>query len=277
MSGILYVVATPLGNLGDMSTRGIETLRAVHVIFAEDTRRTQQLLRHFGIKGRLVSLHAHNEHKRCEAVLDVLARSESAALVSDAGTPAVSDPGAEVVAAAHRAGFTVTPIPGPSALAAALSAAGFAESSSAVLFAGFLPSKGKARRDALASVGAFGGAVVLYEGPHRLGETLAALAEIDPQREICLCRELTKLHEEVRRAPASELATWARGEVRGEITLVLGPTKHELATPEDAEIDAALRRCFDAGLSARDSASAVAAVLKRPKRAVYQRAMALQS
>ena len=275
----LYVVATPLGNLGDISPRAAAVLRQADVVYAEDTRRTRVLLSSLGLRKPLESLHGHNEPSRIPAALERLGKGERVALVSDAGTPAVSDPGAALVAAAHRAGHRVSPIPGPSALAAALSVAGFERGEP--LFVGFLPSRGRERREALGRVLAHEGPVVLFEAPHRSERTLAELAEAAPAREVCWCRELTKVHEDVRRGTLAEAAAWAAAESRGELTLVLGPAATEAyegaeASASDMDVDGALRRCLDAGLSPRDAATAVAAVLGRPRREVYQRCQALR-
>ena len=204
--GCLYVAATPLGNLQDISRRLSATLAAASLVLAEDTRRSAIVLAHLQLRRPLRSLHSHNEVSRTAGVLDALARGEAVVLVSDAGTPAVSDPGAHLVAAVHAAGHPVCPIPGPSALTASLSAAGFPPGASGVLFVGFLPRSGAARTEALARVAGHTGAVVVFEAPDRLGRTLAQLAGEAPERAVCLCRELTKLHEEVRVAPLAAMA-----------------------------------------------------------------------
>ncbi len=266
--GILYVVATPLGNLEDVSARAVRLLAEAEVIYAEDTRRSRVLLDHYGISRPLRSLHEHNERQRSSEVLALLATGGAAALLTDAGTPAVSDPGAELVRQVVAAGLSVSPIPGPSALTAALSVAGFTGD---VLFLGFVPSRGKERRAGLAKAIDHSGTVVLFEAPHRLFATLAELAATQPERPACVCRELTKVYEEIRRGSLRELAEWASGEVKGELTLVLGPVVAQRAAPQDAAIDAALERCKEAGLSTRDAVAAVAAVLELPRRQVYSR------
>jgi 16S rRNA (cytidine1402-2'-O)-methyltransferase len=277
----LYVVATPLGNLSDLSERAATCLRQADVVFAEDTRRTQGLLSHLGAKKPMHSLHAHNEHQRREVVLRALREGKVVALVSDAGTPAVSDPGALAVEAAHAEGFTVVPVAGPSALCTALSACGFMAGEAGVLFLGFLPGKGKSRRVALDRLLSHGGLGVVFEAPHRIVDTLQELAAAAPERTACLCRELTKLHEEIVRGTLAYLHTWAAGrEVVGEITLVLGPLPPAIpgnaeVEADDGRIDEALRRCLAAGLSSRDASTAVAAVLELPRRRVYSRCLAL--
>ncbi|MFC1610594.1 16S rRNA (cytidine(1402)-2'-O)-methyltransferase [Myxococcota bacterium] len=273
MAGLLHVVATPIGNLDELSPRAAKCLCEVEIVFAEDTRHSRKLLARLGSNRRLQSLHEHNERKRVDEVISLLAENKSIALLTDAGTPGVSDPGATLVRAVADAGFGVVPITGPSALAAALSVCGFAESSTDAWFVGFLPAKGKARRAKLDRVAAHPGVVVLYEAPHRLHTTLKDLTPYDPQRQVCLCREMTKVHEEVCHTTVGDLEARfsERGKARGEITLVLGPVTATELSPEDELVDAALRRCLDAGLSARDASLAVAAVLELSRRHVYQR------
>lgn len=273
--GTLHVVATPIGNLDDVTKRAVETLQRCAVVYAEDTRRSRILFERFGITTALRSLHEHNERARAEEVIEHLARGEDVALVSDAGTPAVSDPGAVLVEAVARAGHRVSPIPGASALASAVSVAGFAQPRASVLFLGFLPVKGKERAAALAEALRHHGVVVLFEAPHRIADTLAELAVAQPERPACLCRELTKIHEELVRGSVAELARWAQGEMRGEMTLVLGPLPVAAEAAPEVDVDGPIRRCLAAGLSARDTAAAVAAVLERPKRDVYQRVQEL--
>jgi 16S rRNA (cytidine1402-2'-O)-methyltransferase len=274
VAATLYIVATPLGNLEDLSPRAARLLREVAVAYAEDTRRSRVLLDHVGAHPKLLSLHEHNERERVAEVLETLSRGDSVALVTDAGTPAVSDPGSIVVSEALAAGHKVSPIPGPSALASALSVAGFTDGD--ILFVGFLPVKGAERRAVVERVIGHPGVAVLFEAPHRVGATVGELAQAEPERQLCACRELTKIHEEVRRGSLAEMARWAEGDLKGELTLVLGPTTRVAVVAEDAQVDAALRRCLDAGLSARDAAAAVAAVLERSKREVYARCQALR-
>jgi len=277
MAGTLFIVATPIGNLADFSERGITTLRNVAVVYAEDTRHSRVLLDHFGIATPLRSLHEHNEAARSAEVQAALERGDDVALLTDAGTPAVSDPGAEVVRRLAASAAQVTPIPGASALTAALSVAGFPVGEAGVWFIEFLPSKGSERAATVAAVVAHPGVVVFFEAPHRLAAALRALATLQPTREACACRELTKMHEEVRRGTLAQLAEWAEAiEPRGELTLVLGPFALPHVPPEEAAIDAALGRCLDAGLSARDAATAVAAMLELPRRLVYGRCQKLR-
>ena len=221
MPGILYVVATPLGNLGDLSLRAIEVLRAVPVVAAEDTRRTRGLLTHLGASPRLLSYHAHSEEPRLEALLEILHDDRDVALVSDAGTPVVSDPGTDLVAAARASGITVVPIPGPSAVATALSASGL--KGDRYLFLGFIPRKGSERTRLLARAAAEEWSVVFFEAPPRLTDLLEDLARtVGGTRRAVVARELTKLHEEFRAGTLTELAGYySEHPPRGEITIVL--------------------------------------------------------
>jgi 16S rRNA (cytidine1402-2'-O)-methyltransferase len=279
MSGTLYVVATPIGNLEDLSLRALRLLKEASVIYAEDTRHSRVLLDHYGVTQPLRSLHEHNEKARVAEVIASLTAGKAVALLTDAGTPAVSDPGAALVADVAREGLPVSPLPGASALTAALSIAGFSgvEEQTAVLFVGFLAAKGRARQEALERIREHRGLVVLFEAPHRLAETLADLAAAEPERAACACRELTKVHEEARRGSLAELCAWATSApVKGELTLVLGPVLTEPIKADEAAVDKALVRCLEAGLSPRDAATAVAAVLELPRRLVYGRCLALR-
>jgi 16S rRNA (cytidine1402-2'-O)-methyltransferase len=219
-AGTLHVVATPIGNLEDLSPRAAEALRRASVVVAEDTRRTRTLLARVGARpGRLLSLPAFDERARVEAIAARLAAGEEVALVTDAGTPGVSDPGALLVDAAWRAGARVVPVPGPSAALAALSASGFP--ADRFLFAGFLPRKGGSRAAALRSLAAARATVVLFEAGNRAAATLADLRAALGDRPAVLARELTKLHEEILRGPLSALAARCGGELRGEVTIVV--------------------------------------------------------
>ena len=267
----LFVVATPVGNLADISVRGRHLLATCDHVLAEDTRRTRQLLAHQGIKRRLLSLHGHNENERIPWVLEALAAGSALALVADAGTPGVSDPGAHVVAAVHQAGFRVVPIPGPSALTAALSVAGMTTKGTSVLFVGFLPTKTSARHAVLERIGAFPDVVVFFEAPHRIKATLEALAAADGERQACVCRELTKVHEEIRRGSLGALAAWVGDAARGEFTVVLAskPRPAAAIADVDADVRAAVKKCLAAGVSNRDTAQAVAVCFGVPRRYVY--------
>jgi 16S rRNA (cytidine1402-2'-O)-methyltransferase len=248
----LYVIATPIGNLGDLSPRAAEVLRSVRAVAAEDTRRTQKLYAHLGAPAPLLlSLPAFDERGRVDGVIARLRAGEDVALCTDAGTPGVSDPGAALVAAAWEAGIRVVPIPGPSAALGALAASGFA--ADRFFFAGFLPRKGGGRAEALAALGRAGVTAVLYEAGNRTAETLRDLAAALGPRAALVARELTKLHEELLRGPLAALAAElaARDEVRGEVTIVVGPpAPGEAAAPEATAaepLEEELRRRLGAG------------------------------
>ncbi len=236
-AGTLYVVATPIGNLEDITLRALKVLQAVNLVAAEDTRRTAILLRHYEISTPVVSLHEHNERQRSASIVGRLAVGESIALVTDAGTPAISDPGAHLVSAVRAAGLAVEPIPGASAILAALSVAGL--DSDGFVFAGFPPSRLNDRNTWLKKVldESHGRAIVLFESPHRILATLTALALL-VKHQIMVGRELTKIHEELRWGTPSDLAA-AFASAKGEFTVIIppGPTddvqEHE---PSDAEI-----------------------------------------
>jgi 16S rRNA (cytidine1402-2'-O)-methyltransferase len=219
--GTLYVVATPLGNLGDLSPRAAETLRQASVVAAEDTRRTRGLLSHLGASPTLLSFHAHSGERRVETLLEILGDGRDVALVTDAGTPGVSDPGTDLVGAALHAGFTVVPIPGPSAVATALSAAGIP--ADRYWFLGFVPRKGAERSRLLARAAAEEWSVVLFEAPTRLVALLTDLAAAaGAGRRAMVARELTKLHEELRAGTLAELADYySEVPPRGEVTIVM--------------------------------------------------------
>ena len=271
--GKLYVVATPIGNLGDMTSRAIETLKSAHTICAEDTRRTRQLLSHFGIPARnLTSLHAHSTDADVRRAIDVLEEGHDVAVVTDAGTPIVSDPGEALVRAAIAAEITVVPIPGASAVLAALMASGLAENG--FRFLGFLPRSGPPRHAAIAIAAETPESVVLFEAPNRVQNTLQDLAQIMPDREACVARELTKMHEEIVRGALRELAADER-EWIGEIVIVLGGFSPEARaeTIDDAAIDARIDSELAAGGHAKSIAEKVAAWSGRPKRDVYARVL----
>lgn len=273
----LYVVATPIGNLGDVTLRAVEVLGRVDRIAAEDTRRTRQLLNHLGILGKPVdALHAHSSERDVERLVEKLRSGESIAVVTDAGTPAVSDPGDALVKAAIGAGIRVVPLPGPSAVLAALVASGLG-TGSGFRFVGFLPREGTARREAIATVCATPEPVVLFESPERTAATLCDLADAMPERSAAVARELTKLHEEVLRGTLSELAK--AQEFRGEIAIVLGAFEiaaHAEAIDDDA-IDARIDDELAKGTHAKAAAERIAAWSGRPKRLVYERVVRRKS
>jgi 16S rRNA (cytidine1402-2'-O)-methyltransferase len=222
-SGVLYVVATPIGNLGDITGRALQVLAEVDLVAAEDTRRTRQLLSHFGLRRRLLALHEHNEAERCPRLLDTLRRGASVALVSDAGTPGLSDPGTRLVAAAHEAGLKVVPIPGASSVLAALSVSGLA--GDRFVFEGFLPSSAEQRRQRLRALQDEPRTLVLFEAPHRILETVDALCEtFGNERRAVVARELTKVFETVRRGTLGSLRAWSERDSdhrRGEFVLLV--------------------------------------------------------
>jgi 16S rRNA (cytidine1402-2'-O)-methyltransferase len=270
--GTLFVVATPIGNLGDLTARAVETLRGCDRILAEDTRRTRQLLSHLGIVGKPVDrFDEHASAGDAARLVERLVGGESVALVTDAGTPGVSDPGERLVQAAITAGVRIVPIPGPSAVLAALVASGLA-GDGRFRFLGFLPRDGTARREAIAVVCATPETVVLFEAPSRTGATLRELADATPGRGACVARELTKVHEEYVRGSLTELATGER-EWLGEVVLVLGPHAPESreATVDDAALDARIDEALGRGEHARSVADKLAAWSGRPRRAVYER------
>jgi 16S rRNA (cytidine1402-2'-O)-methyltransferase len=271
VSGRLSVVATPIGNLGDLSPRAAEALRTADVIAAEDTRRARKLLSHLGVATpQMVSSHAHNEGERSADIVGWVARGRHVVLVTDAGTPGVSDPGATVVSAVAAAGLTVEVVPGPSAALAALSASGLASERFCV--EGFLPRKGSARRQRLRELAGEVRAAVVFEAPGRVGATLADLAEVcGPDRPAAVCRELTKLHEEVDRGPLGDLAArWAEAR-KGEHVIVLGGAAAPVAEEADPDdLAAAMARYRASGLTRRDAAAATAEELGVPRRTAYE-------
>lgn len=273
--GVLYVVATPIGNLSDASPRALDTLRAADLVACEDTRTTRTLLARHGIKARTVALHEHNERRAASGLIAALREGKSVALVSDAGTPALSDPGAWLVGEAHRAGIRVSPLPGPSAVAAALSVSGFG--APRFLFAGFLPATRAARRKALEALDV-PWPLVLYEAPHRIAETLEDLAaRFGPARELAICRELTKKFEEVARLPLGEAAGWlaARPErSQGEFVLVLESGTEQ---PQGSSLDAdtVLELLLEA-LAPSEAAKLAARITGASKNELYRKAIQRQ-
>lgn len=274
MSPGLYVVATPIGNLGDMTARAIACLRDADVIACEDTRVTGGLKMHFDIPTPMTPYHDHNADRVRPELLARIAAGAAVALVSDAGTPLISDPGYKLVRACAEAGHAVFPIPGPSALLAAAVTAGIA--TDRFLFAGFLPSRAKARRDAAAELRGLSATLIFYESAQRLADTLADLHAVLGPREAAVCRELTKLHEEVRRGPLSDLAAAYAQEPtpKGEVVIVIAGAPKAVAEIGAEDIDAALREAMRK-LSLRDAAALVAEQLNQPRRAIYGRALEL--
>jgi 16S rRNA (cytidine1402-2'-O)-methyltransferase len=269
--GTLFVVATPIGNLADASPRALEALRAADLVACEDTRTTRTLLARHGIEARTLALHEHNERTAAGRLIEALRQGRSVALVSDAGTPGLSDPGALLVEQAHRAGIRVSPLPGPSAAAAAFSASGFP--ADRFLFAGFLPAAPAARRKALEELD-LPFPVILYEAPHRIAEALQDLLDrFGGARQIVIARELTKKFEEVVRLPLAEAPAWLSAQphrTQGEFVLVLAPGEPRTAAAKDAErtLEVLLEE-----LSPSDAARLAARITGAPKRELYRKAM----
>jgi 16S rRNA (cytidine1402-2'-O)-methyltransferase len=273
------VVATPLGNLRDLTVRARDVLAAVDRIYAEDTRVTATLLSHIGVATRPIALHAHNEAARTGEVLAALDAGRSVALVSDAGTPAISDPGARVVRAARDAGRPVIPVPGPSALAAAVSAAGLA--AERFLFVGFLPAQAKARRELLEAFGTLPVALVFFEAPHRVRETAAALAKaLDPSRSLVVAREITKRFEEIARLDLADADAWFAADPnreRGEFVLIvdLPPARAGDHADLPPDVEAWLRALLRE-VPPSSAARIAAAATGRSRDLLYARAVALK-
>ncbi|HWP94832.1 MAG TPA: 16S rRNA (cytidine(1402)-2'-O)-methyltransferase [Gammaproteobacteria bacterium] len=276
--GTLHVVATPIGNLGDLSPRARETLASVALIAAEDTRHTGRLLAHFGIRTPLLALHEHNESERIPELIARLRQGESVALVSDAGTPLVSDPGFALVRAARNAGLPVSPVPGPCAAIAALSVAGLP--SDRFVFEGFLPARAAARRARLEALAAETRTLVFYEAPHRLRDTLADLVTaFGEERPACAARELTKLHETTMAGTLAALAAWAETDpyaTTGEIVLVVGGAPEAQHGTEPLDVDRLLTVLLEE-LPIRRAAALAAKLTGRGKNELYRRALTLTS
>lgn len=272
----LYVVATPIGNLGDITLRAIDTLKGVDRVAAEDTRVSGQLLAHFGLSKPLVSIREHNERAAADKVITWIAAGEAVAYVSDAGTPAVSDPGAHLVAAVRAAGLVVVPIPGVSAVTTAMSAAGV--ESGTWLFHGFLPPKSGARRAQLQALATLPSALVFYEAPHRIEETLADMAEVlDSARQVTLARELTKKFESIVTLPLRDAPAWLAADpnhVRGEFVVIVHPPAAAAAM-----VDPEAMRVLDVLLGALPptlAAKLAAKITGRSKAELYQMSLALK-
>ncbi|MEW5914623.1 MAG: 16S rRNA (cytidine(1402)-2'-O)-methyltransferase [Thermodesulfobacteriota bacterium] len=271
----LYVVATPIGNLKDLSPRAQEVLQSAPVVAAESLQRARKLLSHLGLRGqRLISCREANRRKAVAEVLEVLGAGQEVALISDAGTPGLSDPGAAVVAAAAQMGHRVMPVAGPSALAAALSVCGLKQAP--LVFLGFLPTKPGPRKKLLAQAGASGWSLALFEAPHRLAQTAADLLEVLGDRPLVMARELTKVHEEVAHTTCAGLVRRLRGqEGRGEVTLIIGPGP--AAGPEPEEVERLLRRGLAEGREGPSAlARRVAKDLGLNREEVYARLLSLK-
>ena len=281
-AGALYVVATPIGNLADITLRAVHVLGLVDAIACEDTRHSAPLLRQLGVEGKpLIALHQHNEREAASQVLVRLARGERVAYVSDAGTPAISDPGAALVAAAHEAGHRVLPIPGASSAVAALSVAGDAAlaAQAPFTFVGFLPARGAEREHALDALAAAASTQVLFEAPHRIEGLAVALADICAGRTVTVCRELTKQFETVARLSATALPAWFAADpnrTRGEFVLVVHARSESVERDEEhAAFDTTLQTLL-AALPLKQAVALTAELSGAPRNAVYERALALK-
>ncbi len=275
MRGTLYVVATPLGNLGDLTIRGADLLRTVPIVAAEDTRRTRQLLNHLDGHPRLISFHAHSPEGRTRAIVAELERGHDVALVSDAGTPGISDPGASLVRELRRLGFPVVPIPGLSAVTTALSASGLP--ADRYLFLGFIPRKGKARAHSLARAAREEWSVVFYEAPSRLVDLLLDLAvAAGAGRHAVVARELTKLHEEIRDGTLAELAEYfTQKPPRGEITVVLAGADGAPEDEPEVDVESRATELLSGGLTRKGVIQQIVKESGLPRNDVYRRVMDL--
>jgi 16S rRNA (cytidine1402-2'-O)-methyltransferase len=269
--GTLYVVATPIGNLEDITLRALRVLKEVDVIAAEDTRHTQILLSHYGIRTPLTSYHEHNEKTKARQLMSRLERGEQIALVSDAGTPAISDPGYRLAVEAIRGGIPVIPIPGASALTAVLSAGGLP--TDRFVFEGFLPAKKQERRARLRALSSETRTLVIYEAPHRLTETLNDLVEILGDRETVLAREVSKVHEEFLRGRLTEVAKQIAGrEIKGELTLLIGGSRGQSEVSQE-QIEEEIRKLKDDGLRVKEIAEILGEKYGYPKKEIYRLAL----
>ena len=271
MPGILYIVATPIGNLEDITLRALRVLKEVDVIAAEDTRHTQILLNHYAIQTPLTSYHEHNERTKAEALVKRLLQGEDMALVSDAGTPSISDPGFRLVVQAVHAGIQIIPLPGASALTAVLSASGLP--TDRVVFEGFLPAKKKQRREKLQALRDEVRTLVFYEAPHRLTEALDDVHELLGDREAVLAREVSKVHEEFLRGRVSELIrVLRRRELRGEVTLIISGSAGESRVTED-RLKAEIRELHLRGMRVKEIAEVLGEKFGYPKKEIYRLAL----
>jgi len=275
MAGVLYIVATPIGNLEDITLRALRVLKEVDLIAAEDTRHTRILLSHYDIRTPLTSYHEHNERTKAQSLVERLLGGENIALVSDAGTPAISDPGYRLVVDAIHAGIRVIPLPGASALVATLSAGGLPTDRFA--FEGFLPAKKQERRARLQELRQEARTLVFYEAPHRLKESLQDMQQIIGDREIVVGRELSKVHEEFLRGTVSEVvARLSDREVKGEITIVVHGCTDECQVSEES-IGTEIHRLIDEGMGIKDISELLGERYHVSKRQIYQLALKLKS
>ncbi|MGA7480231.1 MAG: 16S rRNA (cytidine(1402)-2'-O)-methyltransferase [Azonexus sp.] len=271
----LYVVPTPLGNLADLTRRAEEILRAVPWVAAEDTRHSGPLLKQIGSPARTLPAHRHNEYEAAARILEKLRSGESVALISDAGTPGISDPGARIVAAVRAAGCKVVPLPGPSAVTTALSASGLLDEH--FLFYGFLPNKGGQRRQVIAELRDYPCALVFYEAPHRILETVADLAAVLGERTLVIARELTKLFESIHSGPLTGALDWLQEDPnrqRGEFVLLVSGAP---AGNDDGEGERVLKLLLAEGLPVKQAVKLASAITGAAKNALYERALTLKS
>lgn len=275
MPGILYIVPTPIGNLEDITLRALRILKEVELIAAEDTRHTRNLLAHFGIKTALTSYHEHNEREKARSLVGRLKSGASIALVSDAGTPAISDPGYRIVVDAIQAGLQVIPLPGASALITALSASGLP--TDRFLFEGFLPAKPQERKVKLQALRSETATLVFYEAPHRLTDSLADMLKIFGDREIAMARELTKVHEEFRRGKLSEIVgPLDDHEIKGELVIVVQGATGE-AVISDAELQVTIRHLRGEGMGVKEIAELLGERYGLAKKHVYKLALEVKA
>lgn len=275
MASTLYIVSTPIGNLGDITLRALEVLKDVDVVAAEDTRHSRKLFSRFGISTPLVSYFGAKEELKCKEVMKLLESGKDVALISDAGTPGISDPGFELIREAIRDGYGLVSIPGPSAVISALTVSGLPNAR--FVFEGFLPPKGSARKKRLDSLVDEERTIVIYESPRRTLKTLKELVQALGDRPAVMARELTKLHEELVRGKLSDIITKIESKgVRGEVVLVIGGSckKTQKETPD---LESVLQEIAGKGLSLKDSAELAASIVDMPKRAVYQELLRMKS
>ena len=273
----LYVIATPIGNLADLSLRAIHVLSLIDALACEDTRHSAPLLRHLGLDKPLLAVHEHNEREAAQAVLARLARGERVAYVSDAGTPAISDPGAALVAAVQAAGYPTIPLPGASSAAAAMSVAGDVHAAG-FMFIGFMPTRGGERSQALKKLAASAAAQVLFEAPHRIESLVAALAQLCGERSVTLCRELTKQFETVVTLPAQQLPGWLAADsnrLRGEFVLVVHAMAHQPIDDAATQHDAMLQTLL-ATLPLKQAVAIAVELSGAPRNGLYARALVLK-
>lgn len=274
--GKLYVVATPIGNLMDISQRAVDILKTVDYVAAEDTRHSGQLLKHYSITTQMISLHSHNEAARTAKILQLLGEGHDVALISDAGTPLISDPGCYLTDAAHEAGITVLPVPGPCALIAGLSASGLP--AKGFIFEGFLSPKNKARRDQLKALAQEPRTLVFYEAPHRILDTINEMKDIfGENRQGVIARELTKLFETIHRAPLAELQQWLMADDnqrRGEFVIIIAGCASEIAAKRSFDAKEVLQILLTQ-LPVKQAAQLASEITGEKKNALYQLALSL--